>query len=313
MIGKPFISVIVPNYNYARYLNLRMESILNQTYQNFEVIILDDNSTDNSFEIIDKYRFHPKVSKIIVNELNSGSPFKQWERGIKEASGNIIWIAESDDLCSNMFLEIMVHSYVKSNAVLCFCRSELIDENGNYLRKNSQMSSVDNDLTLTGDSFIKQYLGYRNEVQNASSAIFDKQTAMSIPKEYMSFRGAGDWLFWIEIARRGNVAFCNKILNQYRLHNNTTRNVVISGIEFHETKRIYEWLHSSGYLSDSAIKRCRKETLLLIDSIDYIPEKVKQELYDMWGVASYIRLYLTFIKALHFVKRMLLTIFKKSV
>ena len=309
----PLVSVIVPNYNYALYLDARMGSILNQTYDNYEIIILDDCSTDNSLKLIDKYRSHPKVTNVFVNESNSGSPFKQWEYGINFASGDIIWIAESDDLCSNMFLEIMVHSYVKSNAVLCFCRSELIDENGNYLRKNSQMSSVDNDLTLTGDSFIKQYLGYRNEVQNASSAIFDKQTAMSIPKEYMSFRGAGDWLFWIEIARRGNVAFCNKILNQYRLHNNTTRNVVISGIEFHETKRIYEWLHSSGYLSDSAIKRCRKETLLLIDSIDYIPEKVKQELYDMWGVASYIRLYLTFIKALHFVKRMLLTIFKKSV
>ena len=100
------VSVIIPNYCHAQYLDQRIQSVLEQTYQNFEVIILDDKSTDNSLEVIDKYRSHPKVAKVIINEVNSGSPFKQWERGINEASGDIIWIAESDDYCTPDFLEI---------------------------------------------------------------------------------------------------------------------------------------------------------------------------------------------------------------
>ena len=67
------ISVIVPNYNHASFLKQRIDSILNQTFQDFELIILDDCSTDNSREIIETYRNHLKVSHIIYNTENSGS------------------------------------------------------------------------------------------------------------------------------------------------------------------------------------------------------------------------------------------------
>ena len=73
----PNVSVIVPNYNHEQYLQQRIESIVNQTYQDFELILLDDFSTDNSRDILNLYRNHPKVSKIVFNEKNSGSPFKQ--------------------------------------------------------------------------------------------------------------------------------------------------------------------------------------------------------------------------------------------
>ena len=90
MVDSPLVSVIVPNYNYAKYLNLRLESIFAQTYDNYEVILLDDKSSDGSIDIINKYSNHPKVSKVIINEVNSGSPFIQWKRGIKEACGDVI-------------------------------------------------------------------------------------------------------------------------------------------------------------------------------------------------------------------------------
>ena len=81
------VSVIIPNYNHARYLDERIQSVLNQTYQNFEVIILDDKSTDNSREVIEKYRAHPKIVHIIYNEINSGSTFRQWEKRNREGKG----------------------------------------------------------------------------------------------------------------------------------------------------------------------------------------------------------------------------------
>ena len=97
----PVVSVIIPNYNYALYLKKRIESILNQTYTDYELILLDDASTDNSVEILEKYKDNPHVSHILVNEKNSGSPFQQWAKGISLARGKWIWIAEADDVAES--------------------------------------------------------------------------------------------------------------------------------------------------------------------------------------------------------------------
>src|ERR1700752_3159230 len=78
---KPKVSVIIPNYNHATFLIERIDSILCQTFQDFELIILDDCSNDNSRSIIEKYHGHEKISHIIYNPTNSGSPFMQWQKG----------------------------------------------------------------------------------------------------------------------------------------------------------------------------------------------------------------------------------------
>src|SRR6478609_3462038 len=99
------VSVILPNYNHENYLKERIDSILQQTYRDFELIILDDHSSDNSKQIIELYRSNAKVSFIEYNSHNSGSPFRQWAKGIQLARGSYIWIAESDDSCEPAFLE----------------------------------------------------------------------------------------------------------------------------------------------------------------------------------------------------------------
>src|SRR5438034_11203510 len=86
------VSVIIPNYNHARYLRKRIESVLTQTYQDFEVILLDDCSTDESRSIIGEYRIDPRV-RIELNEQNSGNTFKQWNKGVGLARGTYVWIA----------------------------------------------------------------------------------------------------------------------------------------------------------------------------------------------------------------------------
>src|SRR5687768_8494009 len=121
------VSVIVPNYNHAPYLPARLNSILKQTYQDFEIIILDDCSTDNSRSIIEQYRGNSKVSHIIYNASNSGNTFHQWKKGMSIASGNLIWIAESDDYCERTFLEELVPSFhTNKNLVIAFCQSLVV-------------------------------------------------------------------------------------------------------------------------------------------------------------------------------------------
>ena len=75
------ISIIIPNYNHAKYLPQRLESVYNQTYQDFEVILLDDCSNDDSVAILNTYARHPKTSHVVFNDKNSGSTFKQWAKG----------------------------------------------------------------------------------------------------------------------------------------------------------------------------------------------------------------------------------------
>lgn len=134
MNALPLVSVVVPNYNYKRYLNLRIQSILQQTYQNIELILLDDASTDGSEEVLSDYQDHAKVSHILLNEHNTGNPFKQWFKGMQLAKGKYIWIAEADDLCELTFLEKVVPLMEKyQQAAVCFAGSKYIDKDGNVL------------------------------------------------------------------------------------------------------------------------------------------------------------------------------------
>src|SRR5215469_17881071 len=101
---KPRVSVVVPNYNHAQFLPKRIDSILGQSFQDFEVILLDDCSTDDSRSILSQYSAPPRV-RLEFNQTNSGSPFKQWNKGVRLANGKYIWIAESDDYADERLLE----------------------------------------------------------------------------------------------------------------------------------------------------------------------------------------------------------------
>ncbi len=294
----PFVSVIIPNYNHARFLDERILSVLNQTYQNFELIILDDKSTDNSVEVINKYKDNPHISHIVVNKENSGSTFKQWHKGFELAKGDIIWIAESDDSCDKLLLETLVNGYVKNNAVLAFCRSCMYDIDGNksiYTHQNYLSS----DIIMPGNGFISQYMVQYNAVANASSAIFNRNVAMSIDKQYMSMRGEGDWLFWIELMQHGNVVFYTAEYNFFRFHvTNTTDYLLGKGIGDIEHKKIFNYLANHKYLVNEAK---RKERIRYVDAIlyrRYDTGEIRRAVLKVWDRWRIVRLnmFCSFIK-----------------
>ena len=89
------VSVIMPNYNHAPFLRERMDSILSQDYSEYEVIVLDDASTDGSRAILNEYAGHPRVKLLLTSDTNSSNTFVQWQRGMAHADGDYIWIAET--------------------------------------------------------------------------------------------------------------------------------------------------------------------------------------------------------------------------
>ena len=240
----PTISVIIPNYNHAPYLKERIDSVLNQTYQDFEVIILDDKSTDNSKDVIEQYRNHPKISHIIYNEINSGSTFKQWEKGIELATGEWIWIAESDDWCEYSLLENLTATFNNSPKIgLSYCMSVFynIDEN----TQSAQNSTSHVQELIKSDEFILNKLFPFNTVINASAVIFKKDLYYKVSKEYTHYKLAGDWFFWAEISQHCDVAVCGKYLNYFRQHDikvsmNTKKRGLNYPEEIHVLKRFQE-------------------------------------------------------------------------
>src|ERR1700692_712779 len=126
----PKVSVIVPNYNHAGFLRQRLDSIFGQTFQDFEVILMDDCSADASRSIISEYANNSRV-RTEFNVENSGSTFKQWNKGVRLARGEYVWIAESDDYADELLLDELV-SRLDSNpkTVFAYCRSGCVSEDG---------------------------------------------------------------------------------------------------------------------------------------------------------------------------------------
>jgi glycosyltransferase involved in cell wall biosynthesis len=126
----PVVSVIVPNYNHARFLSQRLDSILAQTFKDYELIVLDDASTDNSREVIERYAAkHPM--RLVFNERNSGSPFAQWQKGAALATGKYLWIAESDDFADPNLLQTLISMLDQNpNVGLAYCQSRRVNAEG---------------------------------------------------------------------------------------------------------------------------------------------------------------------------------------
>lgn len=212
------VSVILPNYNHAPYLPQRIESILNQTYGDFELIILDDCSPDNSREIIEKYRDNPHISHIVYNEKNSGSTFRQWKKGIELAKGNYIWIAESDDYAGITFLEKVMESIKKYNSTYCFVKTTIVDKVNDEVMKQPEILP---DESISLNTFIREYLLFSNPISNASMLVFRKDALDgNVWKEITKYKYCGDWLFYGSFRNDKDVRVSEvkEYLNFFRTH-----------------------------------------------------------------------------------------------
>lgn len=277
----PLVSVIIPNYNHAKFLDARINSILSQTYSQYEIILLDDCSTDNSQEIIEKYRNNPHISCVDINSTNGGSPFAQWEKGFAYAKGEFIWIAESDDCCEPQFLQRIMNEFEKigEQCVLCFCRSVKIDVDNNHIGEEG----LESDKCFDGPTFIRAYLSRFNYVVNASSAVFRKAILGSVNRTYTQFRACGDWMFWVEVSKNGKVAYVNSPLNYFRQHSmSATKVQTKSGRGENELIELYSYMSNKGYIGKKEILHAK---IVHIYSLRY---GIKHKLYTKESVDTYI-------------------------
>ena len=255
------ISVVVPNYNYSNYLYQRVYSILNQNYKIHELIILDDASKDNSLFYIKQ--IEQKISefvnvKVVVNDINSGNAFSQWQKGINLATGDYVWVAEADDYAKKNFLNEVVSPLKKNNnIVISYADTGFIDSNG-YITKNSLVDQIDilktnhwnASYVNKGIAEINCYSYLNCTIPNVSGTIIKKGNYDEIFESAKKFHQSGDWFTYLNILNLGDISFINKTLNYYRVHGNNISQTFDKKAHILEIQRIYKFVKEKYGIDD---------------------------------------------------------------
>jgi len=231
----PEVTVIVPNFNHAPFLERRLDSIYRQTYRNFTVILLDDCSSDNSRTILQDFaRCHHVITQLHANAVNSGNVFAQWKKGLTLARGDLIWIAESDDFCDEDFLARLVPFFSDEAVQLAYCRNIFVNAEGEPLPFSFETYLAEIDESRWSHSYVQtahreviESLGIKNSIPNVSSIVFRKPTHMPLLEndDWAKMRLCGDWIFYLNLIRGGKLAFTPETNSYYRFH---TQNISVS-------------------------------------------------------------------------------------
>jgi glycosyltransferase involved in cell wall biosynthesis len=227
---RPRVSVVVPSFNYEAYLPGRIGAILKQTYPIYEIFVADDASTDDSVAMAGALLGGCDVDhEIAVNAANSGSAFRQWLAGARRARGDIVWIAETDDLSEPDFLAVAIGAFADAGVVMSYTQSKMIDAGGAVIGADylDYVSDIDGERwrrahVAEGSAEIQGVLAVRNTVPNVSACLFRRPALVEALgahiEEIAGYNIAGDWAAYVRVLEKGRISFHPRALNLHRRH-----------------------------------------------------------------------------------------------
>lgn len=207
-LNNPAVSVIIPTYNHAHFLPEALKSVLDQSYTDFEVIIVDDGSTDNTKDVIQPF-FNDSRVRYIYQE-NSGLPATR-NRGIKEAKGTFVALLDSDDIWLPSKLEKQVSLFdADSEVVLIYCDAEFIDVNGDTIPDPGYKP-------IPGSTY--KDLLYMNWVIGSGSSVLIRKSVFEKAGLFdETLTGLDDIDMWIRILRNRKSDYVDEVLVKIRRH-----------------------------------------------------------------------------------------------
>jgi alpha-1,3-rhamnosyltransferase len=259
MTDLPLVSVIIPSYNHAQYIETAIESVLNQTYSNLELIIVDDGSKDGSPEIIEKYSGHPRVTTIL-NEENKGQS-AVFNQGLEISKGEFISLLPSDDWYHPHKTAVQIEKFIQSDeetgVVYSFGERFFEDTDEIIPVKNTPYTGwIADKLILKGIFIYPVTPIFRREV-------FDKVMMNE------SFRAEGEAIY-IRIALHYKFEFVDSIVAVMRDHSyNIGKN---TDVMFDEIKNYWDWFFSQPDIPENiqSIKNLAYENLYKIKGMQFI-------------------------------------------
>ncbi len=228
----PKISIIIPAYNSEKFIKRTIQSVLNQTYKNFELIIVDDGSTDNTKEIVREFqKKDPKIKYIW--EKNSGAPARPKNRGIKRSKGEYIAFLDHDDEWMPEKLEKQLNLFEKEkNLKLGF-----ISSNG-LVFNEKENKTYEHKITKRGEVF--QDLLANNFILSSSSVLAKKEVFKNVGFFDENLKFSDDWEMWIKIAQKYEFDFFDEALFKYYWHGENVMNKLKGEEKLKEHKYILE-------------------------------------------------------------------------
>ena len=203
-MNEPLVSIITPVYNAERFLSETIKSVKEQTYKNWELLLVDDCSKDNSAKIIKEFKKHDDRIKYIKLEKNSGAAISR-NTGIKNAKGRFIAFVDSDDLWEPEKLEIQISYMLEKNLGFTFTSYRYMKENGVKTNKVAKAP------------FKINYNGLlKNTIIGCSTVVIDKDIIGEF--EMPLVKRGQDTATWLQILRNEKYAYgIQKDLVNYRL------------------------------------------------------------------------------------------------
>ncbi|RYY08339.1 MAG: glycosyltransferase family 2 protein [Sphingobacteriaceae bacterium] len=202
---KGLVSIITPMYNGERFVAETIKSVLNQTYSDWEMIVIDDGSKDNGPEIVKGYIKNDQRIKLVA-QVNGGSAAAR-NNGIRRATGQYIALLDADDTWNSDFLEKQLNLMRDKNALLVYSSHTRIDENSEEILKPFIVPPKVNYTDLLKTCSISCLTGLYDT---------EKFGKVYLREDMKSLRD--DYVYWLEIIKKVKVAYGNQsILANYRI------------------------------------------------------------------------------------------------
>ena len=239
MKNKPFFSIIICCYNSEKFLKQTLKSVENQSFKDWELIIIDDGSKDSTFEIINNFKNSYLNNKIkYFFQQNKGYASAR-NKGIEISNGEWICLLDHDDLMKCNRLEVQFKNINQNKKCKLFSsNSEHIDQDGNFIRNQY---SVFNPLNIkdSNENFGIKLLKYGCFI-GTETAIFKKDITKEIGKLDLNYKFISDYDFFIRIGLSYEFFISNEILSSHRIHiYNTQHKFFQSGIGYLEYSKLY--------------------------------------------------------------------------
>jgi glycosyltransferase involved in cell wall biosynthesis len=258
-INLPLVSIVFTSYNHQEYLKQALDSLINQTYRNFEIIVIDDNSTDGSQKILEEYRKYPNVSLHLL-EKNTGSYVKASNYGAGFAKGEYLMFAQCDDFSEPQQVERVMQVFFEHNNVgVVYSKSNMVDESGyaystDYAGREKAFKIKCAIDTVISRIEMRNFLSFACVIPNLSAAILKKKLfdkAGGLSTDYLV---AADWAFWLDLSERTDFYYITEALNNFRQHSTTIRSKVKMARQIEEIYTIF-YKHISTYRLDGKYKQ----------------------------------------------------------
>lgn len=215
------VSVIIPVYNAEKYISETIESVLNQTYQEIEIVIVDDCSNDKSRQIIENYAVNYSNIVFHTQDKNYGAAVAR-NKALRIARGRYVAFLDSDDLWYPQKIERQLKFMKNNNAPICFTSIEMIDEKNNLIKGKRDVRKIVNYKFLLKNTMIA-----------TSTVVIDRNTIGDF--QMPNIRSGQDYATWLQLMRNGTNAYgLNEVLVKYRVRSNS-----LSSNKFKSVKQVW--------------------------------------------------------------------------